>query len=253
MISVITVTKNDSDRLALTIKSLIELYKVEDFQHIIVHGGEMTRVEKDLIEDNKKIQLVNEVDDGIYDAMNSGIQRCILRYVLFLNCGDRLIMTPKKLRIIINNSVNSNIICLPFIHEWSDGFITKVPTHPKKNILPTSHQAMLFNLKFIKKNIYNTKYKIAADFDLYHKSSFREIQIIKNCEPICIVQGVGVASTNSTQSYWEYLVIIKKKYGIFLGAAPLLKISLKFLLSLIGNTIIPDPILFKIRLIVSKK
>ena len=153
MISVITVTKNDSVRLASTVKSLTKYYKLKNFQHIVVHGGEVNYDEKKLIKHNKKIELINENDNGIYDAMNKGINRCKMDYVLFLNCGDRLVMTPKNMKIVLDKLKVCNIICLPYIQEWPNQLIKKNPTSPTKNILPTSHQAMLFRKTFIKKNL----------------------------------------------------------------------------------------------------
>ena len=250
MISVITVTKNDSARLALTVKSLNKYYKLKDFQHIVVHGGVVNYSEEKLFKQHKKIELVNENDSGIYDAMNKGINRCVTDYILFLNCGDCLVMTPKNLQMVLRKFKKDNIICLPYIQEWPNGCIQKKPTSPKKNILPTSHQAMIFKKKFIKKNLYDTNYKIAADFDLYHKSDFSKIQIVKNCSPLTLVEGEGVASSNITRSYWEYLIIIKKKFGIFFGAIPLLKILFKYFLSLIANTFGSKSIINNIRMLI---
>jgi len=253
MISVITVTRDDQDRLALTIKSLAKYYQLISFQHIVIHGGKITEYEKRMIKHQKKIELVNEVDNGIYDAMNKGIGLCSFEYILFLNCGDRLIMAPKNLAVILKKSNNENIICLPFLHEWPDGSITKKPTYPKKHSLPTSHQAMLFSKNFIQKNLYDTRYKIAADFDLYHKSSFNKIRVVNNCKLFTIVEGLGVASSNSARSYCEYFVIISKKYGYFFGSAPLLITLLKGLVSIIGNATLSQRILSKVRFLISKK
>jgi len=252
MISVITVTKNDSVRLASTVKSLTKYYKLKNFQHIVVHGGEVNYDEKKLIKHHKKIELINENDNGIYDAMNKGINRCKMDYVLFLNCGDRLVMTPKNMKIVLDKLKVCNIICLPYIQEWPNQLIKKNPTSPTKNILPTSHQAMLFRKTFIKKNLYDTTYKIAADFDLYHKSNFSQIQIVKNCNPLTLVEGEGVASSNITRSYMEYFIIVKKKFGIFFGAIPLFKILFKYFLSFISNTVFSKRIANKIREFICK-
>lgn len=253
MISVITVTKNDTTRLTSTIKSLANYYKLKNFQHIVVHGGVITDSEKKLIKYHKKIELVYENDSGIYDAMNKGINRCLMDYVLFLNCGDRLLMPPKILKTILNKSKENNIICLPYIQEWPYRSIHKLPTAPKKNILPTSHQAMLFKNEFIKRNLYDTTYKIAADFDLYLKSDFSKIQILKNCTPITIVEGDGIASRNTYKSYNEYIKIVFHKYGFIKGFLSIMKILVKSLLIRLIKKIISKNMMVKFRSIYNTK
>jgi putative colanic acid biosynthesis glycosyltransferase len=253
MISVITVTKNDTTRLTSTIKSLENYYKLKNFQHIVVHGGVINDSEKKLIKSHKKIELVYENDSGIYDAMNKGINRCLMEYVLFLNCGDRLLMPPRILKIVLNKSKKNNIICLPYIQEWSSGSIKKTPTSPKKNILPTSHQAMLFKNEFIKRNLYDTTYKIAADFDLYLKSDFSNIQIVKNCNPLTIVEGDGVASINSYIAYNEYIKIVFHKYGLIKGFTSITKILVKSLLVRSAKKLISKNAMVKIRSIFNTK
>lgn len=252
MISVVTVTKNDEERLLTTISSLSQYYKLKNFQHIIINGGIISNSKQKKIRLNKNIILINESDSGIYDAMNKGIGICSSSYILFLNCGDQLIMAPKVLNETLKHSNKFNIICFPFIHEWFYGSIIKYPLHLKEYCLPTSHQAILFGKNFIQKNMYDTRYKIAADFDLFQKSNFNEIHLEKNCKPFVIVEGNGFASSNGAKSYFEYFLIINRKYGFFLGAKSLFIISIKAFFSIITKTILPERWLVRLRLKISR-
>ena len=52
--------------------------------------------------------------NGIYSAMNFGLEKAKGKYILFLNAGDRLFMKKiiiKVLKDIINHFSTSNIIC----------------------------------------------------------------------------------------------------------------------------------------------
>lgn len=98
LVSVVTVTWNDSPRFQVTCRSLQE--QVVDFpiEHIVVDGAS----DDDTLEwyhahpaaDDHTV--VSEKDDGIFDAMNKGIRRARGRYLLFLNAGD-LFVAPDSL------------------------------------------------------------------------------------------------------------------------------------------------------------
>jgi len=100
LLSIITVVRNDPVRLAATIDSLVDLYGNEGFEHIVVDGNSTDQGTLKLIGETTKHQnykFLSESDDGIYDAMNKGARLAIGRFLLFLNCGDRLVASSKQL------------------------------------------------------------------------------------------------------------------------------------------------------------
>jgi glycosyltransferase involved in cell wall biosynthesis len=87
-ISIITVVFNGEDKIEDTIKSVInQLYK--NIEYIII-DGKSTDNTVNLIKkyDNYIDVLISEPDDGIYDAMNKGLNIANGDFVYFLNCGD---------------------------------------------------------------------------------------------------------------------------------------------------------------------
>ena len=89
-VSFVTVNRNQATGLAKTLDS-VRAQTFRDFEHIVIDGGstdgsaDLLRVRADGL-----AYWVSEPDNGIYNAMNKGLQRASGRWVLFLNGGDRL-------------------------------------------------------------------------------------------------------------------------------------------------------------------
>lgn len=86
LISVITITFNAAETLPATMKS-VEAQDFADFEHIIVDGAS-TDGTLDIARANPRTRILSERDNGLYDAMNKGLQLARGRYLLFLNAGD---------------------------------------------------------------------------------------------------------------------------------------------------------------------
>ena len=88
--SIITINLNNDAGLQKTTQSVFG-QNFKDFEYIVIDGGS-----KDgsiaLIEANKDrlSYWISEVDSGVYNAMNKGIQKATGEYLLFLNSGDYL-------------------------------------------------------------------------------------------------------------------------------------------------------------------
>lgn len=89
-ISIITINYNDKEGLKNTIESVV-CQTYNDIQYIVIDGGS-TDGSVDIINQysNKINYWVSELDKGIYNAMNKGIDVANGEYCLFLNSGDYL-------------------------------------------------------------------------------------------------------------------------------------------------------------------
>lgn len=88
-ISIVTVVLNDAEGLRRTLHSL-GAQSHGDIDHVIVDGGS-TDGTLDVAEAEKlpTTRIYSGPDDGIYDAMNKGLDRAEGEVVAFLNAGDR--------------------------------------------------------------------------------------------------------------------------------------------------------------------
>ena len=89
-VSIITINLNNAAGLEQTIRSVIAQEDCE-FEFVVVDGGS-TDTSGDCIafHRNKIDRVIQEKDNGIYDAMNKGIEVSTGEYLLFLNSGDYL-------------------------------------------------------------------------------------------------------------------------------------------------------------------
>lgn len=88
-ISIITVNYNNKSGLVNTINSVLRQTYYNNIEHIVIDGGS-TDGSADLIRQcsEKLFYSVSEKDNGIYEAMNKGIEKATGDYCLFLNSGD---------------------------------------------------------------------------------------------------------------------------------------------------------------------
>lgn len=87
-ISVITVAYNDPEGLSLTIKSVLE-QTFENIEFIVVDGGSSSKSQEVLQRYRSHFTCcISEPDQGIYDAMNKGLELVSGDWVIFLNAGD---------------------------------------------------------------------------------------------------------------------------------------------------------------------
>lgn len=90
LISIITINYNNQKGLEKTIQSVVsQTYK--KIQYIVIDGGSSDGSEEIIKKYSDNISYwVSEPDNGIYHAMNKGVDKAIGDYLLFLNSGDCL-------------------------------------------------------------------------------------------------------------------------------------------------------------------
>ena len=87
-ISVITVCYNSSATIERTIQSVIR-QNYSDLEYIIIDGGSTDGTLDVIAKYQPYISLcISEPDNGIYDAMNKGLERTTGDVVAFLNSDD---------------------------------------------------------------------------------------------------------------------------------------------------------------------
>ena len=94
--SIITITYNAEKFLPRTVDSVLA-QRYADVEHIIVDGASTDntlQVASDYMQrsyaaqNGHEVRIVSEPDNGLYYAMNKGLQQATGDYVCFLNAGD---------------------------------------------------------------------------------------------------------------------------------------------------------------------
>jgi glycosyltransferase involved in cell wall biosynthesis len=215
IISIITVVFNSVKTLEETILSVIN-QNSRDFEFIIVDGGS-TDGTIEIIKRHEKCitNWISEPDNGIYDAMNKGVDLSNGQFIYFLG-GDDVLTTSsiikeissflrKKDKVYYGNVIfkNRNII---YDGEFNS---FKIVT---RNI---SHQSIFYPKEIWSEFRYNLKYKIFADYDLnlklynHHYYSFEYIPIT-----VAIFNDEGSSGSNTIDLNFENdrLLIIKRNF-----------------------------------------
>lgn len=174
--SIITATYNSQATITDAIKSVSEQTYM-NIEHIIVDGASTDNTIK-IIEENlgRVSKIISEKDDGIYDALNKGIEKATGDVIVFLHADD----------IFANNSIIENAANL-FSEKQTDsiyGDLQYVAKEDTNKIIRywKSGEFTFSKLKkgwmpphptfFVKKEIYNqfgnfdTSFRIAADYDI---------------------------------------------------------------------------------------
>jgi len=165
MLSIITITYNNYSELIRTINSIPAFPFIES---VVVNGGQCEKTSEFLKTYSGK--SITEKDDGISDAFNKGVKLSSGNCIMFLNSGDVLFdksYPEKAIKLLDGNKkvsfVHSNLL-LVYTSEL-ELFMRPTLSNLGRG-MPYLHPTMIVrNDLFDKIGMFNTKLKIAMDFD----------------------------------------------------------------------------------------
>lgn len=211
-ISIITVVLNAAEDLRRTRLSL-QAQKQDWVEWIVVDGGSTdgTLMEIDAsgpLVDN----LVSENDNGIYDAMNKGWRAAGGDFLWYVNAGDEIFPNAiERLNEVVGSWSKDCIYCGPWLVNLTDGRqILKKPNPSElKFRMAVSHQAILHPRQAIMgTSMYDTRFRLAADYDLFLRASLRGVSF-KNLDfPLIIYHKGGRTDQSPIQSKFETVVAL---------------------------------------------
>jgi glycosyltransferase involved in cell wall biosynthesis len=178
-LSIVTINYNNSAGLKKTMQSVFS-QTFSSFEYIVIDGGSADASTAIINEYADKIAYcVSEKDDGIYAAMNKGIDKATGEYVMFLNSGDCLVHANVLLDFANNvKEVNADIFYgnIQLQHAGN-----KVTPHNYPSLLTIdfwehytiNHQAACIKTDLFKQlGYYDTSYTLAADYAFFIKCFF---------------------------------------------------------------------------------
>lgn len=188
MLSIVTINFNNALGLAKTLGSLAPFRK-SGFEWVFIDGGSKDQsVELSKLFSLPTDVVVSESDSGIYNAMNKGIQYATGDQILFLNSGDVLHPDIQSIEeLCLDKTVDLHLF----------GFeIRNTVRMPRMNAwriwsMPTSHQAIIYSTKLLRKLSFNESYRYAADFEHYLRINRAKLRILKTMKPLIINEPYG--------------------------------------------------------------
>ena len=184
-LSIITINYNNKAGLEKTIQSVSEQTS-GDFEYIVIDGGSDDG-SVEIIRDNKdKIsRWVSEPDNGIYHAMNKGIQAAKGEYCQFLNSGDWLV-DGRVIETMLARISDCGIIYGNMLKQMPDGTRLKDKGAKGEVSMFTFYRGTLnHSSAFIKRSLfdlyglYDENLQIVSDWKWY-------LQVVGlHNEPVC--------------------------------------------------------------------
>jgi putative colanic acid biosynthesis glycosyltransferase len=201
ILDIVTVTRNNLVGLESTYAS-IQTINIEpcSMRWIIIDGNSSDGTKKWLknLQAEFEIIKVSELDTGIYDAMNKGIDLTKSSWIWFLNAGDRV---AEGFDFHFLHNVSSKYSLLVF--NWALEVSNKLINRDARNLnyinhgMITSHQAILYSFESLRINKYDTSFKIAGDYNLTAMIMKENVYAVKYFpKVICIFSRGGISSQN---------------------------------------------------------
>lgn len=229
--SVITVNYNNQFGLQKTICNVADVraHTLQDIELIVVDGGSSDGSLDTIRKNSQHInKCVYEQDEGIFDAMNKGIDLATNEWLIFMNSGDTfydikiLSKIPQQalspsFNFIYGDKIESGTVCK-----------SKPISNLKVGIIHACHQSMLFRRSLNIK--YDNNIKLYGDFsyvaDHYLAGPDKVYyfgEVIADTEPN------GVGSNVSFTKRREKYQLVYSRFGVaymFLSALHKLKLIL---------------------------
>jgi len=213
-VSIITIVFNDVSTIEKTILSVIgQTYK--NIEYIIIDGGSTDGTVNIVKKYAGKISFwSSEPDNGIYDAMNKGIRKASGTWINFMNSGDYFynnrvvedsiaaIPNNKKYKIVYGNFIWKS--------EKTENFIIAKTGVKMHYTMPSCHQSFFIDTQLHKENLYDTNYRIAADFDFLCKMKCQGIRFLKIPVTVAVYQSGGLSENLSEIKGEEFNAVFHK-------------------------------------------
>ena len=222
-LSIITINYNNASGLRKTLAS-VAAQTYRDIEHIIVDGGS-TDGSVDIIRDYEEtihhtpytIHLIwlSEKDNGIYDAMNKGVEKASGDYLYFLNSGDAF-ATPDVVQEMMKIFDGTDII-IGRVNRTNNGKVfgqtnllsEKDMSLYKMYLGGINHQSALIRRELLVETPYDATIKYGADWKFFVQTIVLKGATTKFVDEIFANYDVAGLSSNTPEVRKERETILK--------------------------------------------
>ncbi len=180
-ITIITVCFNSEKTISDTINS-VNSQSYKNIEHIFIDGGSKDKT-LDIIKKNpnKNKKIFVKKKSSIYEAMNEGIKKSSGKLIQILNSDDILQSNKtinnvvKKVKkfptcdLYLGNVIFFNLNNYYEIKRFFKADLDKI-NNLDSGIMPPHPASFIRKRAYQKCGLYNTKFKIASDFDFFYRS-----------------------------------------------------------------------------------
>jgi len=210
-ISVITVVRNEAEKLERTIRSVLD-QDFKEIEFIIIDGDSSDNTTEVIKRHASRVYAwVSEPDEGPYDAMNKGISMASGEWILFLNAGDTFADPSILTRIFLQDHSGYDVIHGDKIVDYGpfSVLIRSRQIDAIREGMIFSHQSVFVRTKLLKSAGFQTIYPIGADYDLFYRLYSEGKRFRYYPEPVAQVEAWGISHRQMVQAAREQYKVLK--------------------------------------------
>ena len=238
--SIVTITYNAASVLAPTLDSVL-MQNYPHVEHIIIDGASTDSTvaiakayqqRSDEAENEHIVRIQSEPDDGLYDAMNKGLQQATGDYIVFLNAGDRFPKADTLDKVVLAAVVGDGEEHPAVLYGDTDiidekgNFLCHRRLSPSERLTWRSfrygmlvcHQAFYARTDIAKALPYDTSFRYSADVDwcirVMKEGEHRHL-LLRNIHAIVAdYMQEGQTTLHHKESLQERFEVMKRHYGL---------------------------------------
>ena len=220
ILSVITIVYNNVKDIERTMLSVLN-QTYTGIEYILVDGlsndGTLDIIKK---YEGRIAKYISEKDEGIYDAMNKGLDLATGDYVIFMNSGDEF-FDADTVAAVFASADDADIYYgeTEMIDDAGQSLGQRRHKAPKQftwrgfNLgMSISHQAIYIKRLLIEP--YDRKYQLSADIDWIIRAAKKAKNIVNVNRYVAKYLVGGMSKTKHRQSLAERFDIMKRHYGL---------------------------------------
>ena len=242
-LSIITVSFNCISEIENTILSVIN-QDYPNIEYIVIDGGSTDGTVEIIRKYSDRItKWVSEPDKGIYDAMNKGILMATGEWVTMRNCGDYFAERDSLSKLFaepVDDSVD--FVCGGAYRVTNLGYYLVFSKDISKfNFrMKVVHPATFVRTSWHKQCLFDTRFRVAADYNLVYNSLKAGRKFLYRDIPTVIFPSGGYSSVHWAQGKRDGLMIrglYNTRWQIIRAELYILKLKAGFYLRKLLKTI----------------
>lgn len=211
-ITVVTITYNAEKFLEDTILSVIN-QDYPNIEYIIIDGDSKDSTIDIIKKYEKHISCwISEPDNGIYDAMNKGIDKATGEWINFMNAGDSFVDNTIISKIFNTNKNQYDLIYGDhiYIKQNSSEYIKAYGISQVYNTMPFSHQSLFTKTKVAKELKFNTYLNIVSDYEFIVRAHKKNYSFFYTNFAVANYIANGISEQNLFFTHLEQTYVISK-------------------------------------------
>ncbi len=216
LVSIITVVLNAADTIDEAVVSVLE-QAYTPLEYLVIDGGSTDGTWEKLQAYSERIDhLLQEPDEGIYDAMNKGIEQASGEIIGILNADDRYLPGAIERAVKAHQEKDAGIVHGAMEVRFPESGSERI-NHGEKELLPykasINHPTCFVHRSVYEKlGSYDTRFRISADHEFLLRAYLNAVNFIYIEEPQ-VSYRYGGASLTCKSDLETYRILREHRTG----------------------------------------